>query len=969
MRAASPRGLFRKYAAVFIGLVGVALLASGAINSYFSYKGTLTSVGELQMQKAAAGADRIEQFVRDIERQIGWTTHPHGGGSSAVEQRRIDAYRLQRQVPAITEIAFVDTGGLEELRTSRVAMEQVGSRRDLSSEPAVIEARKGRAWFGPVYFRRDSEPYMTVSLPARFGVVIAEVNLKFIWELISQVRTGKEGHAFVSDAEGRLIAHPDISRVLMKTDLTSLPQVAAALRSRASGMREDGVVVGRDLDGRHVISAAAVVPATGWILFAEQPTREAFARLYFEVARSVVLAVLGIALSIVASILLARRMVKPIQELATGAARIGAGELGHRLRVETGDELEALAGRFNTMADQLRESYAGLERKVEARTRELSEALEQQTATAEILRVISSSPTDTQPVFEAIAQSAVRLCDARFSSVLLLQDGQLREVASSVGKNGDSEQGAQGSPASADLGGAHAVRTLETRRVTHVADVEGEPPAEVTARTSETGVGYRALLQVPILRAGTAVGVIAVARTEPGSFSDKQVELVKTFADQAVIAIVNARLFSELQARTSELIRSVDRLTALGEVGRAVSSTLDLEKVLDTIVSRAVGLTGVDAGAIYEYDDHARVFRLRATEKMSQEFLDLARPLALEPNEGVTGRAAETRQPVYVPDIAAPGAYQSRLRDAILAQGHRALLAVPLLREDAVIGALVVNRREPGPFSAETTELLQTFAAQSAIAIENARLYRQLAERGQQLEVANRHKSEFLANMSHELRTPLNAVLGFSEVLLDRMFGDINEKQEEYLHDILDSGRHLLSLINDILDLSKVEAGHMELELSLFDLPEALGNTLTLVKERAARHGIRLTMDLSPDLGVFAGDARRIKQIVLNLLSNAVKFTPEGGRVTLSARRTPDDVVISVADTGIGIAPADQAAIFEEFRQVGTDYAHKREGTGLGLSLVRRFVALHGGCVAVDSELGRGSTFTFTLPVRPWPAR
>jgi signal transduction histidine kinase len=275
-----------------------------------------------------------------------------------------------------------------------------------------------------------------------------------------------------------------------------------------------------------------------------------------------------------------------------------------------------------------------------------------------------------------------------------------------------------------------------------------------------------------------------------------------------------------------------------------------------------------------------------------------------------------------------------------------------------------VWRKGAGSFSAEVVNLLQTFATQSALAIQNARLFREIEEKSRQIEMANRHKSEFLANMSHELRTPLNAIIGFSEVLGERMFGELNEKQAEYTDDILSSGRHLLSLINDILDLSKVEAGRMELELTKFDLPMAIDNALTLIRERASRHGIRLHHSVDERLGELTGDERKIKQILLNLLSNAVKFTPEGGRVDVDAVSSDGIVEISVSDTGIGIAPQDQETIFEEFRQVGTDYAQKREGTGLGLTLTRKFVELHGGKIWVESELGRGSRFIFTLPVR-----
>jgi signal transduction histidine kinase len=316
-----------------------------------------------------------------------------------------------------------------------------------------------------------------------------------------------------------------------------------------------------------------------------------------------------------------------------------------------------------------------------------------------------------------------------------------------------------------------------------------------------------------------------------------------------------------------------------------------------------------------------------------------------------------------VPDITVPGAYTGRLRENLIESGVRAILAVPMVYEGRLIGCLGVTRNHPGDFAPEANELLRTFATQSALAIQNARLFREIEDKSRQLEVASQHKSEFLANMSHELRTPLNAIIGFSEVLTDRMFGELNEKQEEYLKDIYASGTHLLSLINDILDLSKIEAGRMELELTDFHLPTALDNALTLVRERAGRRSINLQMSVDGRLGEVRADERKIRQVVLNLLSNAIKFTPEGGRIEAAAVRQDGLVEVSVSDTGVGIAPEDQEAVFEEFRQVGTA-EKKAEGTGLGLTLCRKFVELHGGRIWVKSHVGVGSTFTFTIPVR-----
>ena len=421
-------------------------------------------------------------------------------------------------------------------------------------------------------------------------------------------------------------------------------------------------------------------------------------------------------------------------------------------------------------------------------------------------------------------------------------------------------------------------------------------------------------------------------------------------------------LEQNVEVRTRELARSVEELKALGEVSQVVSSTLDLETVLSSIVRHAVQLSKADAGTIYEFDGAEAVFVPRTNYGVSSKFIESLRESGLHVgDETVIGRAAIKRGPDQISDLdKAPDYPLPYVKQA----GFRALLAVPLLREDRLIGGLVVRRKKAGEFPAPVVNLLQTFATQSVLAIENARLFREIEEKGRQLELANRHKSEFLSNMSHELRTPLNAIIGFSEVLLERMFGEMNEKQEDYLKDIHSSGQHLLSLINDILDLAKVEAGRMELNPTTFDLSAAIDNALTLIRERAMHHGIALATEIDSQLGELNADERKLKQILLNLLSNAVKFTPEGGRITVGARRLRDMVEIAVNDTGIGIAPKDQAAVFEEFKQVGRDYTRKAEGTGLGLALTRKLVELHGGAMRLESEPGKGSTFSFTLPLK-----
>jgi signal transduction histidine kinase len=496
-----------------------------------------------------------------------------------------------------------------------------------------------------------------------------------------------------------------------------------------------------------------------------------------------------------------------------------------------------------------------------------------------------------------------------------------------------------------------------------VADLLSDPAFSPNPRDLYERENVRTVLSVPMLREDKLIGVITTWRREVRPFSDKQVALVKTFADQAVIAIENARLLQELQQRTRELVRSVEELRALGEVGQAVSSTLDLETVLTRIVSHAVQLSGTDGGAIYEYDEYAEEFLLRATDRMEEELTNALRTNPPRLGDGVVGRAASGREPIQIPDISEANAYPPRMRELLARFGFRASLAIPLLREDRIIGALVVRRKSTGEFHPEVIELLKTFATQSALAIHNARLFREIEDKGRQIEGANRHKSEFLANMSHELRTPLNAIIGFSEVLLDPSLKVTEEDRAQFLTDVLSSGKHLLGLINEILDLAKIEAGKMELQIDPALLSDVLESVQNTMRSLAVKKGINLHVESGELPEPFPMDGARIKQVLLNLVGNAVKFTPEGGRVWVRADSEDGAVRVEVGDTGPGIALEDHERIFLEFQQAASE-AGKPQGTGLGLALARKFVEMHGGKIWLESEVGKGSRFFFTIPVK-----
>ena len=594
---------------------------------------------------------------------------------------------------------------------------------------------------------------------------------------------------------------------------------------------------------------------------------------------------------------------------------------------------------------------------LEARNRELSEALEQQTATSEILRVISRLPTDVQPVFDTIAAAALKLCDASSSNVFTF-DGELLHVAALAMDSPEQAETVRRHYPRPPGRGTAASRAVLTRSLVAIHDVNLDP--DYAYRGAQWGL--RSVWGVPLMREGEPIGAIAVGRRDPGPFPENQLALLQTFADQAVIAIENVRLFKELEARTSELTQSVGELRALGEVGQAVSSTLDLETVLSTIVSRATQLAGMDGGAIYEYEEGHEEFRLRTTDRLPDELVEALRSTPISKGEGAIGRLAATGEPVAVHDIIDEVMYQSRVREILVRLGYRSLLAVPLLREDRLLGGLVVNRKSAGEFAPRVIDLLKTFAAQSALAIQNARLFREIEDKSRQLEIASQQKSAFLTNMSHELRTPLNAIIGFTRIVMRRSQEQLEPKQFENLEKILTSGQQLLALINTILDLAKVEAGRVEVKPAEIHPAPILEQCMRTV-EPLIKDTVKLIKAFDGALPTMLVDEEMLRQIVINLLSNAAKFTGRGS-IHVQARADNGTVEIAVADTGIGIAADKLESIFAEFEQADASSTRVHGGTGLGLTIARRLARLMGGDVRADSMPSVGSTFTLTLPVR-----
>ena len=578
-------------------------------------------------------------------------------------------------------------------------------------------------------------------------------------------------------------------------------------------------------------------------------------------------------------------------------------------------------------------------------------------AASEVLSALGRSAGDPDAVLATVVESARRLCRSPAAALYLLEAGVFRMIKA-VGLSNESIQYIAEHPMPLDRDTLIGRVALD-RKAQQIADVLAD--AAYGRQDLQRVTGSRTIMGAPMLLDNQVIGALNLWRYEVSPFDARDMAIVSAFAAQAALAVNTIQLVQQLEARGAELAKKVDELEALREVGEAVNSSLDIDDVLSTIAKHAVELSETDGGSIMEYAEQERCFIVRSTYRTAPGVVERLRSIRIDVDQTLVGRAARERRPIAVPDLGAVplDPHLQILHD----DGWRSLVAVPMLREGRIVGSLVIRRKRTGDFTEETVDLLETFASQSALALQNAQLFRELKEQSLELELASQHKSEFLASMSHELRTPLNAVLGFSEVLLERMFGELNERQEEYLHDIHSSGRHLLELLNEILDLSKIEAGKMALEYSSIDLRSVLDEAAAMLRERAATQGVDLSVDVAHDVDVVHSDVLRLKQIVLNLMTNAVKFTGEGGSVVVRARRRGADVDITVTDSGIGVPEADRQRIFESFQQGGRG-SSREEGTGLGLTLSKRLVELLGGRMWLDSKVGVGSTFGFSIPGR-----
>jgi signal transduction histidine kinase len=769
---------------VFAILVGSSLLISILLEMGFRYQEARQNLEIVHRQMAELAALRIQNYIEAVAQAVRLAGQPRQLREKRISNDYItDLHTLLKNVPAIRDVAALGLDGREQVRLSRIGQSLPDADTDHSATPYFIAARAGQTYFGPVIFPADAfEPRIVIAVPIEpfqgevVGVLAAEVNVRYVWDVVQEIRVGESGYAYVVSGDGTLVAHPDLHLVLQRKNLSDQPQVVASLNpDEIAG--DAGVY--KNLSDQLVLVSHTRIPSVGWTVLVERPLTEAYEPLLVSLARTGGVLLVVCAMVVGAAVVLGRRVVRPVEVLRRGAARLAAENLNARLELKTGDEFEGLAEEFNRMADRLQNAYAGLEQKVAERTQALKQSL--------------------------------------------------------------------------------------------------------------------------------------------------------------------------------------DEVRGLGDTIRAVSSSLDLQRVLQTIVVHATELSRSDGGVIYEFDEASQAFCFRAGHLFRPEFITMLKEAPPTLRDSILGRAAVSGQPEQIPDVTADTSYA--LRDLVLIEGYRSLLAIPTIQDGRLIGGIVVVRRSEGGFADQEIDLLQTFANGTTIAIDNARLFFEVERKNTALQQASQHKSQFLANMSHELRTPLNAILGYNQLILNNIYGDISGKMRTVLTRVQGNGRHLLKLINDVLDLSKIEAGQLTLTFADYSIKQVVQNVSAAVEPLVTEKKLGFKIEVPPDLPSGCGDERCLTQVLLNLVGNAIKFT-DVGEVMINVSAANGAFILSVRDTGPGIDLTDQIRIFEEFQQADSSITKKKGGTGLGLSIARHIIEMHGGRIWVESSIGNGATFFFTVPVR-----
>jgi signal transduction histidine kinase len=804
---------------------------------------------------------------------------------SGVNDRTNELIKLQRKIAAYHQVQHDTTSQLYSISTALLL------RNDRMLDAAIRQLRQFGYDLDRMKFVAKDEAELLGQVRQDYDQLTAEVTM-----VVDLIRTGRT----------------DEARKIQQTQIMSLLDRLERLTNQLVNVAEADMVDAIETTERAYGNSRLIV-----VLFAVGSTLLALGLGY----------------------IISWSLVEPVQKIESRLRQIAAGDFAQQVTVTNRDELGTLAQNVNQTSQQLGHLY----QEIEARTHELAEALTYQTATGEVLKAISRSTLYLQPVLETVLETATQLCRADKGLLFRLEDGFYR-VKASCGFDQTFKRFIESNPIRADASGSVVGRTAIERRVLHYDDVMTD--SRYTWQEAQSLGGFRTVLGVPLLRDGEPIGVIALARDHVEPFTNKQIDLVTVFADQAVIAIENARLVRELQEQSAALATSIEELKALAETGQAVSGTLDLTRVLDLVSARAMALGQSDACALFRYERTNRAFTLWRASGLEANLSEQIRNL---------------RNPVSVGDLTQLPKWP--LRDVSVSAGIRSVLIVPLIRAERVFGTLVLMRREEAEFPRQTIDLMQTFASQSVLAIQNARLFREIEDKSRQLEIASKHKSQFLANMSHELRTPLNAVLGYTEMLLDGVYGEVAGEAREIMEYIQSNGAHLLGLINDVLDLSKIEAGQLTLTLGEYAVQSVVEAVVSVTQPLAQAKGLDLQTSIAEDLPLGRGDERRLTQVLLNLVGNAIKFT-DAGTVRITACTVGDLLELTVADTGPGIALADQDRIFDAFQQVDSSSTRQKGGTGLGLAISKRIIRMHGGTISVESAADQGSTFRIRVPLQ-----
>jgi signal transduction histidine kinase/HAMP domain-containing protein len=972
--------LVRNYFFIFVSLIAGGMIADALTDIYFRSHETREQIGLIQGEAANAALSKIAQYILTIEGQMKAATLSQqiaeGGFDPA---HKFELMKLLYIAPAITEAAAIDGDGVPRIHISRFRTILPNEETDYSKSSAFLQARQGATFFGPVYFVRDSEPYLTMAVPIEqfpgsvVGVLQAEVNLSYIWELVREIEVGKAGYAYIVARSGDVIAHPNISLVLQRHKADHLEQVKAALRP-APNIQQPESIVAHGLNGEKVLSSYSYLPSLDWAVIVERPLAEAYEPLYASLRRTYSLLIVGLGIALLATVYVARRVVRPLEALRRGVDKIGEGDLNYHLEIKTGDDIEVLAEQFNKMVGEIKNSYQLLEDKVQQRTRELA-ALFDVAATA-------TQSLDLAPILQEVAEKINDIFSLDSTRIYLLdhqQEKLLVRAASGYNPEGfiqgvfGRRQGIVG-------------RALETGEPIIFEDVQNDPRyTELSHSRGSRGIGYRFFAAVPIKAKGKSLGVIACNGRLARQLSEEEIRLMSSMGDQIGPTIDNINLFEELREKTialeatnHELMESLEQQTEIANVLRVmVNSPTELGAVLAAIHNKALRLCDGDSGATFVFDGEQ--FRLSVpTDNISPEALAYLRDLPIRPGPetplrrtGLELRAVHTADIFADPRFSPPEIYRR--------EGICAIVAAPMLKENKLLGAIVLTRRKARPFSENQINLLTTFANQAAIALDNVHLFQALRDRTQELARYNeeirtandrlkeldRLKSSFVSNVSHELRTPLTAIESLADNLLDGVTGPLTTKQSSYMTGIKESTERLERLINDLLDLSVIEAGKSGLRPRSFSIMSLLREVTDTLKPIAEEKQISLEIASTNGRSLAWADRDKVTQVLTNLIGNAVKFTPQLGKVTMTVSQAQHAWLrVSIADTGPGIPPEEATKIFDEFYQMSRPGREKSKGVGLGLAISKKLVEMHGGKITVESVVGRGSNFSFTLPVQ-----